>query len=233
MSLSGGLAYDRYRTGGREEWLMRIGPVDASPILFLPPLFEEMNRTRAFLAAIMRALAVEGYGCWLPDLPGTGESEQALEACSWDGWRDAVRNAGDYVAGVAGRAPLVAAVRGGALLDDAVSAAHRWRFAPAEGASLARDMIRASLIKTDEMKGPEVDLAGYRMSEALLANLSAAKLAPAPLVRTVRLQSDRNEADSKVEGPALWRRSEPGNSPELAQLIASDITDWAARCAAS
>jgi hypothetical protein len=52
------------------------------------------------------------------------------------------------------------------LLDDAVSASHRWRFAPAEGASLARDMIRASLIKTDEMKGPEVDLAGYRMSEA-------------------------------------------------------------------
>jgi acyl carrier protein len=26
VSFAGGLAYDRYRTGGREEWLMRIGP---------------------------------------------------------------------------------------------------------------------------------------------------------------------------------------------------------------
>jgi alpha-beta hydrolase superfamily lysophospholipase len=233
VSFAGGLAYDRYRTGSSDEWLMRIGPTDASPILFLPPLFEEMNRTRAFLAAIMRALAVEGYGCWLPDLPGTGESESALETCSWDGWRDAARDAGHHVARAAGRTPLVAAVRGGALLDDAVDASRRWRFAPAEGASLSRDMIRASMIKAEEMKGPEVDLAGYRMSEALLADLTAAKIAPVAPVRTVRLRSDRNEADLKVEGPALWRRSEPGNSPELVQLIASDIGDWASRCAVS
>jgi pimeloyl-ACP methyl ester carboxylesterase len=232
VSFAGGLAYDRYRTASSDEWLMRIGPAEAVPILFLPPLFEEMNRTRAFLAAIMRALADEGYGCWLPDLPGTGESESPLETCSWDGWRDAARDADGHVARAAGRAPLVAAVRGGTLLDDAVSASHRWRFAPVDGVSLARDMIRASMIKAEEMKGPEVDLAGYRMSQALLADLSAAKLAPVAPVRTVRLQSDRNEADSKVEGPALWRRSEPGNSPELVQLIASDLTHWASQCAA-
>ena len=57
---------------------MRIGAADAPPILFVPPLFEEMNRTRALIAAIMRALAARGYGCWLPDLPGTGESLRAL-----------------------------------------------------------------------------------------------------------------------------------------------------------
>lgn len=50
MSLVGGLAYEPYTTGGRKEWLMRIGPPDAAPILFLPPLFEEMNRTRALIA---------------------------------------------------------------------------------------------------------------------------------------------------------------------------------------
>ena len=74
----GGLAYERYRSDGREEWLMRIGAGDAPPILFVPPLFEEMNRTRALIAASMRRLAAQGLGCWLPDLTGTGESDARL-----------------------------------------------------------------------------------------------------------------------------------------------------------
>ncbi|MEA3065760.1 MAG: hypothetical protein QOJ27_2212, partial [Sphingomonadales bacterium] len=86
-----GLHYSRYRAGGRDEWMMRIGTGPA--LLFLPPLFEEMNRTRALLAALMRRLAGEGYGCWLPDLPGTGESERPLEAVAWQDWRDAAGSA--------------------------------------------------------------------------------------------------------------------------------------------
>ena len=233
MNPGGGLAYDRYSTGGSAEWLMRIGPADAPSIMFLPPLFEEMNRTRAIISSIMRALAGRGYGCWLPDLPGTGESERSLESCSWESWRAASRDAAAHVAQASGRAPVVASLRGGALLDDAASGKCHWRFAPAEGASLARDMIRASMVKAEEMKAPEVELAGYRLSEALLADLTAAKIAQVPALRTVRLQSDRNEADHKLEGPALWRRSEPGNSPELTELVASDIKEWTEQCAAS
>ncbi len=212
---------------------MRIGPATGTPILFLPPLFEEMNRTRAFLVAIMRALAARSHGCWLPDLPGTGESETPLEALSWDAWRRAAGDAGEQVASAAGRVPVVAAVRGGALLDDGVEGRCHWRFAPAEGASLARDMIRASMLKADEMKGPLVDLSGYRMGQPMLADLNAARLGSVDPLRVVRLASDRNDADSRLEGPALWRRSEPANSPELAALIASDIEEWCERCAAS
>ena len=233
MSSAGGLAYGRYATGGREEWLMRIGPAEGVPILFLPPLFEEMNRTRAFIATIMRELARRGYGCWLPDLPGTGESSLALEACSWSDWRTAVRDAAEHVSRVAGRTAALASVRGGALLDEAAEAGCRWRFAPVEGASLARDMVRASMLKPEQMQGPFVDLAGYRLSERLLAALTDAKLQTVGRVRTVRLHSDRNEADGKLEGTALWRRSEPANAPELAALSTSDIEDWVARCAAS
>jgi hypothetical protein len=229
---AGGLHYDRYSTG-REEWLMRIGPADGAPILFLPPLFEEMNRTRAFIASIMRGLAERGYGCWLPDLPGTGESEVALDTCGWSDWRAAARDAGAHVARAGGRDPLVASVRGGGLLDDAVDVDCRWRFAPVEGSSLARDMVRASMLKPEQMQGPVVDLAGYRLSEGLFASLTEARPHIVGRVRTVRLHSDRNDADGKVEGAALWRRSEPANSPELASLIASDIDDWVKRCAAS
>lgn len=226
----GGLLYGRYQTGGSDEWIMRIGDASAHPVLILPPLFEEMNRTRAFLASAMRALAGHGFGCWLPDLPGTGESEAKLEACTWESWRKAARGAGEHVSAASGKPLTIASFRGGALLDDALPAAGRWRFAPAEGASLARDLIRSAMLPPEAMQGPLVALAGYPISETLLAGLSAAKLAQPERLRTVRLESDPREADLKMEAPALWRRSEPANSVETAALIASDIKMWCTQC---
>jgi hypothetical protein len=231
VSGAGGLFYDRYSTAGHQEWLMRIGPTEGMPILFVPPLLEEMNRTRAFLATVMRLLAAKGFACWLMDLPGTGESERMLEACSWVEWRQAVADASAAVA--KGRHVLTASLRGGALLDDAAAGASQWRFAPAEGSSLARDLLRASMLKPEELKEARIELAGYRLSDTLFAELSAAKPVASDALRTVRLASDRADAALKVEGPALWRRSEPGNSPDLAVVLADDIADWGQRCAVS
>jgi pimeloyl-ACP methyl ester carboxylesterase len=210
--------------------MMRIGEASAPPILFLPPLLEEMNRTRAFLSSIMRALARQGFGCWLPDLPGTGESEFALETCTMDRWRDAARGAGSHVAASSGMQPVTASFRGGALLDDVVDAAAAWRFAPADGASLARDLIRSAMLPAEALQGPLVELAGYRISGVLLAGLRDASLAHPVQLRTVRLESDRAEAELKVAAPALWRRSEPANAVETAELIASDIKMWCGQC---
>jgi hypothetical protein len=189
--------------------MMRIGSGPA--LLFLPPLFEEMNRTRALLARTMRALAAQGFECWLPDLPGTGESERALETVSWQDWREAAA-----AAFAAAGATASVSLRGGALLDEPAPA--RWRFAPATGASLARDLGRAGLMT--EGGG------GYSPSPALLEPLASAEPPPGGRVRTVRLATDRAEADLKLEGPPLWRRAEPQDSPELAEAIASDISQW-------
>lgn len=227
MSGAGGLNYDRYTTSGHQEWLMRIGHADDIPLLLVPPLLEEMNRTRAFIATLMRRLAALGFSCWLIDLPGTGESERPLEACTWGEWRQAVADAANCIE----RKPLIASIRGGALLDDAAAGLPIWRFAPAEGSSLARDLVRASMLKPEQLKEARIDLAGYRLSDTLFAALSEAK-SEGPS-RTVRLASDRAEADLKVEGAALWRRSEPGNDPELAALLADDLAAWGKQCAAS
>ncbi|HEX2763761.1 MAG TPA: hypothetical protein VHM92_07965 [Allosphingosinicella sp.] len=216
MSASG-LGYGRYRIGGSDEWLMRIGDPAAPAVLFLPPLFEELNRTRALMASVMRLLAGEGLCCWLPDLPGTGESERALEEVSWEAWREAARASVDQP-----RATV--ALRGGALLDDAVDTTCRWRLAPVSGNAVARDLARAGLMA--EGGG------GYAPSEAMITALSAADLGTAARVRTVRLATDRAEADRKVEGPPLWRRSEPQNSSELAASVASDILNWMRQCGA-
>lgn len=222
MSGGNGLAYERYSSGGRDEWMMRIGAADAPPLLFVPPLFEEMNRTRVFMAAMMRACAARGYCCWLPDLPGTGESERSLAECGWNDWRDAVRTIPELVA-ASGNKIVSVALRGGCLLDDAEGIAASWRFAPVDGAALKRDLERAGMMSGGGH-------AGYEPSAALLSDLGEARPAAISPVRVVRLSTDRGEADLQVDGPALWRRSEPGNAPVLAEALADDIASWMPTC---
>jgi hypothetical protein len=55
---------------------------------------------------------------------------------------------------------------------------------------------------------------------------------PGGKVRTVRLSTDRAEADLKLEGPPLWRRAEPQNSPELAAAMAFRYLEWVRACGA-
>lgn len=220
-------SYERYRTPRTYEWMMRIGDPRTPPILFVPPLLEELNRTRALIAAVMRALALEGHCAWLPDLGGTSESLLPLEETGWDDWRHDVTAAGEHVAAASGRQPLVASIRGGALLDDAAAGDCWWRFAPVAGASLARDLDRASL-------GGGAEWAGYYQAPAALREaIAAAAPAALPRERTVRLATDAQPADAKLEGQALWRRSEPGNSAGLAAALARDIGEWRRHCAAS
>jgi hypothetical protein len=217
------LAFERFGGSGGEEWLMRIGREDAPAILFVPPLFEEMNRTRALIAAAMRHLAKRGHGCWLVDLSGTGESGRDLAGVGWDEWRHDVTLAAAHVAEKA-RKPLIASLRGGALVDDGAKARGWWRFAPATGAALARDMARSGL-------AGGVEWGGYAPSEAMKASLAEALPATVAPLRTARLASDRADADARFEGPALWRRSEPGTSAALADAMAADLLRWSRECA--
>ena len=221
MTGAGDLTYDRYSVAGSSEWMMRIGPSDAPTILFLPPLFEELNRMRALIAALMRALASHGLASRLPDLPGTGESLRPIEDCSWEDWRQAA------MAAACQDPPAVAVVsfRGGCLLDDAVDARAYLRIAPVEGGSLLRDLRRAGL--TGGAEG-----GGYAPAPALSEPLARAVPGAVRPLRTIRLASDPAEADAKVAGPALWRRSEPATSPELARALAAQIVEHMSACGA-
>ncbi len=222
MSQSG-LAYELSEARGT--WLMRIGPPEGPPILIVPPLFEEMNRMRALIAAVMRNLAARGHGCWLPDLKGSGESESTLESVEWDDWRHDVSAAADWVRQRSGQAPLILAIRGGCLIDDAAEAIGWWRLAPVAGRSLVRDMVRAGLAG--------VEWAGYAPSAEFRKALEAAEPVAREPMRILRLISDAAASDAKLPGPALWRRSEPGQSNELAEAIADDVAAWAMTCARS
>jgi pimeloyl-ACP methyl ester carboxylesterase len=196
---------------GRDEWLTSVGDEAAPALLFLPALFEEMNRTRALLLQTMRALAAEGWRCVLPDLPGTGESETALEAVEWRHWRDAA-----IAAAAAVGATAVVSLRGGALLDDLGLPA--WRLAPVTGAALVRDLERTGLVGASG--------GGYAPSRDLIEALRSA-MPMGDRVRTARLTSDPAPADVQFDASPLWRRSEPQGSPPLAAAIAADVAAWA------
>ena len=75
--------------GGREA-MLRLGPEDARLVLVLPPLFEEANRTRHFLAEVMRGLAINGIASILPDLPGVNDSPVATVDARLADWHAAI-----------------------------------------------------------------------------------------------------------------------------------------------
>lgn len=227
---------ESYDWAGGREAMLRFGPADGPLVVLAPALFEEANRTRAFAATLLRALAGHGVASLLPDLPGAGESLTELEDITASDWVEA------FSAAAGGRPCHVAALRGGCLIAGNVPALSRWYFAPATGESLVRDLIRARKIADREdgqtfdpaeldRDAPPIELAGNRVPRPLLRALREAEPDQMPPCRIVRLESDTHPADRHVPGAPLWRRSEPGNDPALAALLADDIAAWVCQCA--
>jgi hypothetical protein len=229
---------DHYDWAGGREAMLRFGPDTGPVVLVALPLFEEANRTRTFVIGLLRRLAEHNIASALPDLPGQNDSPVATEHAMLAGWRTAFAAAAHKVAG--DRPLHTLTIRGGGLIDHQVAAATRWQLAPAKGEALVRDLLRTSaaagapieidLTNYNDEAGP-VTIAGNRVSRPLLRDLNAADCIRDGQVRVVRLDTDPAVADRKVEGAPLWRQSEPGDDPALAQLLADDIADWIARCA--
>ena len=107
-------------------------------ILLIEGFFEERNFLRHTVIGLGRALAARGLGCFIPDLPGSGESPIVLDNVTFQDWRDAVADSARWLAETSGCLPHIAAIRSGALLDDAATGASWWRFAPVDGSDLLR-----------------------------------------------------------------------------------------------
>lgn len=192
-------------------------------LLIVPPLFEEMNRTRRFLVETQRQLDALGVDSMLPDLPGCNESPQPFAEQSLGSWRDAMAAAARHFG-----ATHVLAVRGGALVFP--TSLPGWVLEPAKGASILRQLLRARVLSAREAGREEnsadlleqgrnhgLELAGYPLSAALVAGLDAA------------VPQDEGQVELRqaaLGGSTLWLRSEPGEdaaqSANLARIIALD-----------
>ena len=223
--------------GGREA-LLRFGPATGPIVLIASPLFEEANRLRAFTTTLARLLAERGIASALPDLPGTGESLIPTEAATLERWRDAWNAAAITLAAEA-RAVHGLGLRGGALVDRYAELASRCYLAPMTGVTVVRELMRiwqaadpAADPATMLDDGPPIEIAGNLLSRTLLGELGAAIPAAGERVRVLRLDSDAAPADRKLPGTPLWRRTEPGNDPALAALLADELAQWIAACGA-
>ncbi len=231
--------------GGREP-MLRFGPEDGPQVVLALPLFEEANRCRAFGVGVLRALAARGIGGLLPDLPGQGESERSIADFSVLD----LQSAYDEAVGQSGLnfGSFGVGIRSGTLLDALGLHAGRWHFAPQRGVELLTELRRLHQAGTgaaidsdywrfdgslpEEQPDPPVEIAGNLIGASLLTDLVVKEPfdeADVPR-RVVRLSSDRRAADRHVDGPALWRRAEPGNDLAFAQLLAADIAHWIASC---
>lgn len=219
--------------------MLRFGPDHGPTVVVAPALFEEANRTRAFLVHILRRLAGFGIASALPDLPGQGESLVPTRDATLADWRRAFAAA---VAAQPGPA-LAFAIRGGALVDRGAPVQGRYHLAPVGGASLVQELDRARRaasgwersVRPTGFSGtspvPPPLFAGNHLNDTMLSELNEAEPSTT-LVRTVRLDTDPRPADRKFSGSPLWRRSEPEVGDALAAALADDIAAWVTSCAA-
>lgn len=229
----------QYSFSGNGEQYLHFGRKHPRQILLIPPFFEEMNRTRWLLLAAMRTLDEARIGTILPDLPGQNESLVPDSGISIAMWGAALERLAAQSGVII---DMVAAFRSGAILDDAVDCARRWRMAPEDGPNLLRQLIRTRLAADREAglstskalllaqaRHECIELAGVEMPPALIQELENATLPVHDDVRTVRLEGSAAPADAYLSGKPLWRQSEPEEDHWLAQQIAADMAGWMPR----
>lgn len=234
---------DRYDWDGGQEAMLRFGP-DTGPVMVAAlPLLEEANRTRSFVVGLLRALASRGIASVLPDIPGQGESLLPTGTLTILRMAEALQAVTDRFH-AEGRRTYALGVRSGALLDYCALHDGRWHLSPVDGHQVLRDLHRTWLAGHDRpphardltamMVGDDdpAEIAGNLLTSDFLSSLSAATPfdQPGSPRRVVRLASDPRPADRTIDAAPLWRRSEPGDDPVLAAVLADDIADWLRVC---
>lgn len=190
-------------------------------LLIVPALFDEGNRLRRFTVEVMRRLDAAGIDCILPDLPGTNESRQALASVTVEHWSAAMQAAASHFA-----ATYVLGIRGGALLTP--SGLPCWHYAPAKGASILRQMLRARILSAREAGREEkreeletlaraagIDLAGYTLGAPFFGAFEA--LEPTREAGVIE--------QSSIGGSGLWLRAEPAEDARQADALAAHLID--------
>jgi hypothetical protein len=224
-----------YNIGGHEEQVLGFGDMNATrKILIIPPLFDEMNRVRRMIVVAMRDLAARGVATFLPDLPGANDSLALMPEQDLECWRAAMVLAAEQVG-----ASHIAAIRGGALIDDGLPDLPHWRLAPAKGASLIKTMMRTRIagdkeagVTTSmddlmaEARGARVELSGYLLNLKMVEQLTAAEPVALPNVHTVNL----GDGPDMITGSALWLRAEPQDDAAMSAAIAVELDRWSASC---
>lgn len=170
------------------------GTRERGRIVFAPPFAEEMNCARRTVACQARALATAGYAVLQIDFFGCGDSSGDFADARWSDWQADLHLACDTLR-TRGDSPLwLWGLRAGALLAAQVAAERPeqpalllWQ-AQDSGEAVLRQMLRLKLasqanagqsgqgkaLRQQLLGGKSLDIAGYRLSPGLAADLEGA-----------------------------------------------------------
>ncbi len=207
--------------GQAEEMALTFDQLRRWRLLIVPALFDEANRMRRFTVEVMRRLDNAGVDSFLPDLPGCNESLQPLEVQTPEAWRNAVAAAAKHF-----RASHVLGIRGGALLLPLELPG--WRYAPVNGASTLRQLLRARILTSREAGVTEtqegllseasekgLELAGYRFGAGFIRAFQSLTPTISPAITEI--------GHDMLGGGGLWLRAEPGEDRAQADALAAII----------
>ncbi|MDE8653545.1 hypothetical protein [Novosphingobium album (ex Liu et al. 2023)] len=205
--------------GVAREYALAFDRTRERRLLIVPALFDEANRLRRLTVETMRRLDAAGIDSVLPDLPGCNESLQALRIQEPQDWSDAMAAAAAHFG-----ATHVLGIRGGCLFTPTRLPA--WHYAPAKGASLLRQMLRARILASREAGREEtreglmelalregIELTGHRLGAEFVRQFE--QLVPGTDPRIGQI------AQEAIGGSGLWLRAEPGESPTQADALAA------------
>lgn len=175
-------------------------PGDRTPrgsILFVPPLAEEMNKSRRMVNLQARRMAQAGFAVLVPDLYGCGDSCGDFADGAWDTWLEDLLRCSEYLDTRAPSPRVIWALRAGCLLatellarrDESALAALLW--APVtNGEQHLTQFLRLRMaaglmggqkestkaLRARLQEGEALEVAGYTLSPALAERLAAARL---------------------------------------------------------
>ncbi|GAA0280098.1 hypothetical protein GCM10009127_21530 [Alteraurantiacibacter aestuarii] len=205
---------------GGEEYAVEFNHQRGPCLLVLPAWFDESNKLRHFTVEVMRALDAQGVDSVLPDLPGCNESLEPLDQQDLHSWRDAAAQAAQALA-----CTHVLAIRAAATIAPPLPG---WSYAPVAATSALRALLRGRVIASKETGRVEkreelletglaqgLDLAGYRLGPAMIAQMAEADLPERADVEEIR--------QAELGGAGLWLRSEPDHDQQQAEALAARI----------
>lgn len=207
-------------------------------VLLVPPLLEELNKSRRMCALAARAFADAGLLVMRMDLHGSGDSSGTLVEVTWQTWVDDVQQGVTWLRSQ-GEIPLFLwAVRGGALLagdwlrrggrcnglllwhpvvDGRRNILHFLRVGATAGLQDdTRSRVSASELLSRLERGADVEVAGYQMARKMAEGWSQSRLELAAgyagSVAVMELTTTSNSQPSRALAEWLARCADVGQA---------------------
>jgi len=193
-------------------------------VLCVPPAGDEMNKSRRMIALQAHALARLGATVAMLDLRGTGDSAGDHGDATWEGWRDDVRFAWEWLGRGASVPRMLWGTRlGGLLVADVVARGgiapyamllwqpvisgasffNQWlRLASARQLTGAGDGGDARMLRRALDSGASIEVGGYELHPDLIGSAQTVNLAALDLGSSAVVWRDVSSADPPTLSPA-------------------------------